>query len=204
MSIDPDYISVEKKDCEITDIRRLFDQGLAAGLDPDSSARSCTSIESVADRHAVTTLRSRWLHQRCKTCGHSFRLGDEVLVLQNGEVVHDMPGLRCHGKQIGEICAGSSEYHILFFSGLEAAWPLPDDVSVVRLKPGDPLLAPPPRQTCRVCGHTFRPDDHVVICPCSPHAPRCQAAVHRDLLRQLHCWDEWVRESKGKICLGMS
>ncbi len=46
--------------------------------------------------------------------------------------------------------------------------------------------------------------DHVVICPCSPAKPRCRAAVHRDLLRQLHCWDEWVRMRKDDVCLGMS
>ncbi len=44
---------------------------------------------------------------------------------------------------------------------------------------------------CAVCGHTFRPGDQVVICPCDPVSPRCRAAVHRDLLKQIHCWELW-------------
>jgi len=67
------------------------------------------------------------------------------------------------------------------------------------------------RAVCRVCGYTFREGDQVVVCPCYPDDPKCQAAVHRDLLRQLHCWDIWKRrqdefraKGKGDVCLGMS
>jgi len=112
-----------------------------------------------------------------------------------------------------------SEQHMAerneFYAGLEAAWPMPDNLPVKRLKADDLLLAPPRmghgRASCRVCGYTFREGDQVVLCPCHPDEPRCRAAVHRDLLRQLHCWDMWKRrqdefrkKGKGEICLGMS
>ncbi len=215
MSTEPDCAGAPLADSHAINIQTVFEQGLAAGLDPDSPARPPTFMEDPGDRKTITNLRSRWLHQRCKVCGHSFRLSDEVLIRGNGRVVHDMLGLRCGGERAGEDDANESEDRAQFFMGLDAAWPMPADAPVVLLEAGHPLLAPPlqghSRASCRVCGHTFRPYDQVVVCPCSPHAPRCQAAVHRDLLRQLHCWDEWMRRPKGLkrkgenvICLGMS
>lgn len=136
-------------------------------------------------------------------------------MLKHGEVVHDLPGLRCYDGDRAEFDAITPDARARFFAGLEDAWPIQTDVPVKRLEDGDPLLAPPfqghARATCRVCGYTFRAGDHVVVCPCSPDEPRCRAAVHRDLLRQLHCWDQWmrrreelIREGKREICLGMS
>jgi len=201
-------------DAEKNDIHVFFEQGLAAGLDPDSSVPAHTTGESAADRKIVTSLRSRWLYGLCGVCGHNFRLGDEVRILENGSVVHDLPGLRCAGGDAPQD-VGGAEDRGRFFKGLATAWPMAADVPVKRLEPGDPLLAPPhqghARAICRVCGYTFRVGDHVVVCPCSPGEPRCRAAVHRDLLRQLHCWDQWMRrreeliqKGKGEICLGMS
>ncbi len=197
---------------------------MAAGLDPDAASGSDSST-SGQTRHVTTTLRSRWLHRLCPVCGHTFRPGDVVLLTPEGKAVHDMPDLRCKGlvaegriedplSRISteggspiEPCKGNRA----FFDGLAAAWPMPDDVPVVRLEDGHPLLAPPrggiPRRSCRVCGHSFRPMDHVVLCPCSVSSAvtrDCRVAVHRDLLRQLHCWDEWVKGDLGDQCLGFS
>ncbi len=192
----------------------LFDQGVAAGLDPDSrlapeQSRLFGSASREQERR-VTGMRSPWVYRRCSTCGHSFRLGDEVILGSSGEVVHDMPGLRCAPAASPDTPPPTAAWgrYEDFFAGLNQACPLPLDVPVLRLVGEHPLLAPPQRGharlACRVCGHTFRPSDHVVICPCFPDAPRCVAAIHQDPWRQLYCWDEWRRAGDRNICLGMS
>jgi rubredoxin len=183
---------------------KRFNQGLAAGLDPDSARQDHPDL--AGGPHRVTTgLRSRWLHRRCQVCGHTFRPGDEVRVDADGRVLHDLPGLRCAEGDAGLTAVSSSGALKAFFEGLEAAWPLSDDIPITRLVGDHPLLAPPragfARHACRVCGHTFRPSENVVICPCSPSAPRCWATVHRDLMHQLHCWDEWIKGEGSARCL---
>ncbi len=178
-----------------------FAAGLAAGLDPETpnlrADRSATEAS-----YAVTTLRSRWLHRLCPVCGHTFRPGDEVLVSPAGQVVHDLPGLRCHSGRTETAASGGQAQ--AFFAGLAEAWPLPADVPLVRLDGDHWLLAPPRagfrRPACRVCGHSFRPLDHVVLCPCDPGNPRCRVAVHRDIFRQMHCYDQWA-QGKNRRCL---
>jgi hypothetical protein len=141
---------------------------------------------------ATTTLQSPWLHLRCKVCGHTFRPGDAVEVGQGGRVVHATAELPCHGKGATSwINPEATE----FFRGLDEAWPPPAGLAVYRLEVGHFLTAPPRagfrRRTCAVCGHTFRPQDHVVLCPCFPQSPRCQVGIHRDPVHGLHCYDEW-------------
>lgn len=181
-----------------------FEAGLAMGLDPDSQAMG--EEGNAGDTQRTTTLRSRWLHRRCSICGHSFRLGDEVVVRTGIGALHDMTGLRCAGGKNAD--PPDPAIKRLFFEGLDQAWPMPEGVKIARLEGDHYLLASPhkghARAACRVCGHTFRPGDHVVICPCSPEVPKCIAAVHRDTLNQLHCWDEWVKARTGDTCLGMS
>lgn len=174
-----------------------FSLGLRTGLDPDAAEHGAP-----INGHAITSLRSRWLHGCCKVCGHTFRPGDEVFVRDSGQVVHDMPGLRCNGSEAGN--AEDSGGQSAFYRGLAEAWPMPDDVPLIQLREGHWLLAPPRaglrRHACRVCGHSFRPMDHVVLCPCTPNAPRCRVAVHRDLIRQMHCYDQWLNGSQNR-CL---
>jgi hypothetical protein len=156
----------------------------------------------------VTSRRSPWLHRRCRVCGHSFRVGDRVRIGQGGAVAHDMPMLRCCG---GDTDADAQATLLLeerqFYAGLAAGWPMALSRELTRLEPGHPLLAPPRaghrRASCRVCGHSFRPGDLVLICPCSPARPICRAAVHRDLLHQLHCWDIWQAAPRGARCIGL-
>jgi hypothetical protein len=184
-----------------TQVAARFSTGLAAGLDPDGAAG--TELPAKGEpQHIITSLRSRWLHRLCPICGHTFRPGDEVLAVPDGPVVHNLPGLRCRG---GHPEAASNHARAqAFFVGLAEAWPLPVDVPLVRLEGDHWLLAPPRagfrRPTCRVCGHSFRPLDHVVICPCDPVNPRCRVAVHRDLFRQMHCYDQWA-QGKSRYCL---
>ena len=144
------------KDLETAEIFRIFSQGLAAGLDPDSPGRSSVSLDKPVERKAVTKLRSRWFHQRCKVCGHTFRLGDEVCIFQNGQVVHALPGLNCYEPKAQTGDLSFSKLHAEFFAGLNKAWPLSTDVPVIRLETRHPLLAPPyhghSRASCRVCG----------------------------------------------------
>jgi hypothetical protein len=81
---------------------------------------------------------------------------------------------------------------------------LPTDVPLLRLTGEHWLLAPPRagfrRHACRVCGHTCRPLDQVVICPCDPLQPCCRVAVHRDMFKQLYCYDHW-RQGADPRCL---
>ena len=136
------------------DIAAQFSAGLAVGLDPDSASGSELAAENRPQR-TLTSLRSRWLHRLCPVCGHTFRPGDEVLVSPDGQVVHDLPGLRCHSGHT-EAAAGQVQAQA-FFVGLAEAWPLPADVPLMRLKGDHWLLAPPRagfrRPACRVCGH---------------------------------------------------
>ncbi|MCP4696644.1 MAG: hypothetical protein GY862_07330 [Gammaproteobacteria bacterium] len=178
-----------------------FQRGITAALDP---------VNAQADQkgHAVTTLHSPWLHSHCQTCGHTFRPGDEVFIFPDGRILHDSGLLPCKGQS--SEAAIQSEAAGDFFQGLDAAWPPPKDLPVVRLEQGSRLLAPPyagfKRHTCAVCGHTFRLHDMVIICPCQPRAPMCQVAIHRDPLHNLHCWSLWGTEEGNRLqyCLATS
>ncbi len=199
-------------------VRRAFDDGLAAGLDAATAQRddNDSGAPPVLATTVTTTLRSRWLHRVCPLCGHTFRPGDLVQTAPGQDAVHDMPGLRCASLADGGALAVevSALGNATFFEGLAAAWPMPDDVKIVRLEGDHRLLAPPRgairRRSCRVCGHSFRPMDHVVLCPCSlvdASKQPCEIAVHRDLLRQMHCWDQWLQGIEGEkkySCLGFS
>lgn len=167
-----------------------FAIGLRAGLDPTNAA-------AAAGGRAVTALRSPWLHRLCDRCGHTFRRGDPVDVAADHSVRHVESFAPCRSA---ESLAEAAEVEAEFFEGVNAAWPAPDGARVERLSLDHPLTRPPNRafgrRRCAVCAHTFRAQDQVVICPCSPDAPLCSAAVHRDPAHQLHCWDDWQRAGK--------
>ncbi len=166
------------------DVYTDFQIGVTNAMDPVNKA--------IREGQAITTLRSSWLHQRCKICGHTFRPGDEVNISRDGTVLHNFALLPCAGEK--NTTPGRSEDTSEFFQGLDAAWPSPN-LTVRRLDEGDPLLAPPHsgfrRFTCAVCGHTLRVYDQVILCPCHPDAPLCKIAIHRDPINGLHCWDDW-------------
>lgn len=176
-------------------LRSAFDQGISGALDPLN--------EEILKRggHALTTLRSNWLHRTCPVCGHTFRVGDGVEVQAGGRVVHDDPFLSCSQPR-GPV-ADSPVAVADFFEGLLETWPPPKGLPIRRLIDGDLLLAPPRagfrRRCCIVCSHTFREHDLVVVCPCNPHAPFCQAAVHRDPIHGLHCLDAWDPAANGQL-----
>jgi hypothetical protein len=165
----------------------LFNDGVTGVLDP-------TNNDAIAlGGQGTTTLSSYWLHQKCSVCSHTFRLGDEVYISEDKTVRHNSALLPCAQGKVNS--SAVSEETSAFFAGLDSAWPPPKDIPIMRLELENELLAPPlagfQRHTCAVCGHTLRLNDHVVICPCSPHKPRCQIAVHRDLIHGLHCFDAW-------------
>ncbi|NEO75337.1 hypothetical protein [Moorena sp. SIO4G3] len=176
-------------------LRKAFDQGVAVAIDPANNV----AIQQGGE--AITTLNSYWLHQRCPVCSHTFRLGDEVYIAEDRTVRHNNALLPCaQGNATG---SEPSPETSAFFAGLDTAWPPPKDMPIVRLEAGHELLAPPlagfQRHTCVVCGHTLRLNDHVVICPCSPHKPLCRIAVHRDLIHGLHCFDAWNPGANGQL-----
>jgi hypothetical protein len=172
-----------------------FEHGIASALDPANAG-------VVRGGQAVTTLLSRWLHLRCPSCGHTFRPGDEVDVSADGTVRHQSALLPCAGGGTAESIASAASSE--FFRGLDEAWPPPEDMPVVRLERGHPLLAPPlaafRRHACVICGHTLRLYDSVILCPCSPWEPICSVAIHRDPLHGLHCWEAWRLEDERRHC----
>lgn len=171
---------------ESGELLRQLRLGEAAAMDP-------TNAEAVQGGRAVTTLQSRWLHLRCRTCGHTFRTGDAVEIAADGSVRHRSAELPCAGGVAGS--DPGSPTITAFFAGIDEAWPPPRDLPVRRLVPGDLLLSPPRggfrRRACAVCGHTFRPHDHVIFCPCEPGSSSCLIAIHRDPVHGLHCWEDW-------------
>jgi hypothetical protein len=181
--------------------RAAFDQGLASGRDPVNAA-------ALAGGVGVTNLRSPWLQRPCLRCGHTFRRGDRVEVQPGASYLHASGTSFCvdtaSTSTAAPADATSSPTRNAFYLGLARACPPPPGAPVVRLEPGHPLLAPPTpafaRSGCAVCGHSFRPFDHVVVCPCSPDDPLCRSAVHRDPIRLMMCWDEWRKSHLGSFC----
>jgi hypothetical protein len=183
------------RDPSSTHIRTLFQRGLAAGLDPASAI-------TVPGADAVTTERSPWLRGRCVRCGHSFRRGDRVRADGAIQAVHAAGTGFCAGDAaeppIEETAAEA------FYRGLAAACTPPSRLAVTRLLPGHWLLAPPlaglGRRTCVVCGHTLRPHDDVIVCPCRPEMPLCEAAVHQDNVHGLSCLTGWNEREARRCC----
>lgn len=176
-----------KQDVSQGEVSREFQSGIAVAMDP---------LNDFAITHggkAVTTLSSYWLHRVCPTCQHTFRLGDEVEIGNDGVVRHRSVLLPCTKDAPEEMVLHQETAE--FFMGMDETWPPPADMPVHRLFEGHELLAPPlnnfRRHTCAVCGHTLRPHDHVIICPCSPENPHCLTAIHRDPLHGLHCYEAW-------------
>ncbi len=176
--------------------RGEFESGVAAALDPDNQA-------AVRGGPAVTNLRCWWLGLRCPACRHTFRPGDRVVVSEEPrEVRHASPDLPCAGgaDQTPFDPAGADE----FFRGLDAAWPPPPGLPVVAVTRNHALAAPPlpgcDRRSCFVCGHTFRPTDKVIVCPCRPNAPACLFAFHCDPEHNRNCWQDWVAAGRERYC----
>src|SRR5690348_12051457 len=92
-----------------------------------------------ADVSQITPGTSWWHHRECRTCGHTFRRGDRVRV-SGHRVWHLDPALGC--AEAGDLRPRSA-VEAEFSDHLLAAWPPGGGVTVTRLDPGDPLLAPP-------------------------------------------------------------
>ena len=169
------------------ELRAEFDKGIEAALDKKNK------FALLAGGAATTEKQSRWLSQRCSVCLHTFRLGDVVMIDVDGSVRHDMDLLPCARVQATDQPVPASDQVESFFAGIDSVWPTPPEV--IHLAPTHILVARPKgafrRRKCVVCGHTLRPHDSVLICPCDPARPRCQAAVHRDVLHGLPCWEAW-------------
>lgn len=180
-------------------LRAEFEQGLAAARDPANRA-------AVSGGLAVTTRDSLWFYRHCPICAHSFRDGDQVRITADGEVRHHSALLPCSGETVADT-ARPAEL-AAFFAGLDATWPPPAGLTLHRLETGHPLLAEPQgrltRHACAVCGHTLRPHDQVVVCPCRPEQPMCRIAIHRDPMHGLNCWDAWCPEGRPHHCLATS
>lgn len=181
--------------------------GMEAGSDPlaafgDDGASGVTTTQS----------SSWWNFLRCATCGHTFRRGDRVLVDPAARTVaHLDPGLAC-GTVPGEAPGGPGDGAAAgrdraeFAAGLLGTWA--PTAPVTRIGAGDWRLPRPGNArrlapACLYCGHTFRPGEYVVACPCHAAAglpPACGAAVHRDPAAGLPCWDNWRPAGQLTVC----
>ncbi|MBD0421482.1 hypothetical protein AB0L35_15700 [Streptomyces sp. NPDC052309] len=185
--------------------------GLAAPVDGEDVEERPPQEEEVT---VVTSQLLRKLGRAgttCPVCHHSFRLGEQISIHRAdtgpGVVLkHHSRRLDCLNPGTGEAASAVAEQ---FHRGLDEANPPPPELSTVRLRRGHPLLrlhpgpgdGAPTRHRCWVCGHTFRPDEVVIHCTCSPHAPACACAVHRDPDHGLVCYDDWKAQHPAVPCL---
>jgi hypothetical protein len=127
-------------------------------------------------------------------CDPALRCADDAADIPDPDTRDPVPGPSMDPAPGGDAAAAADDL-AAFASGLLASWPPAGDVPVVRLAPHAPQVARPDMgpnaPTCLVCGHTFRPGEHVVVCPCGMHRESCVAAVHRDPVAGLSCWDDW-------------
>lgn len=192
---------------------RAADAALAAELDYGISLGLSPRPErDEASGETVTRLSSWWNHLRCRHCGHTFRRGDRVRVdTAKRTVVHLIPGLNC---AVTADPGSRTDEMTKFRQGLLAAWPVPEGLRIHLLGIGDWRIPDGPGDlregnVCLHCGHTFRPGEYVVICPCTlarsaadgavPSAA-CGRAVHRDPAAGLSCWESWRPDGTVTVC----
>ncbi|MDJ0837765.1 MAG: hypothetical protein QNK37_14715 [Acidobacteriota bacterium] len=180
------------------EVKREFEVGIAEAMDP-------SGVITTPGENQVTTHASTWVYDTCITCGHSFRVGDEVQIDEQGAVRHHSALLPCAGDgKSAELGEEARTVLKEFFEGLDEVRPPPKHLPIIRLEDGHLLTAPPlgqmKRRGCAFCGHTFRPGDHVIVCPCNPGDPRCILAIHRDPMHGLNCWETWNPGSALEYC----
>lgn len=183
-----------------------------AGDDPETLAFVYGILQ--ADRPIdfsvmVTNPRALWYKDQCAECGHTFRVGDPVVVCPNTKcdaVYHQDPvhGLDCFSvvaeldgkcRRCGtglvrasppEQKSANDTHRAAFVNGLKEAFG--DKEGLSTLVVGEDLEG----RRCAVCGHTVRRSEVVVHCPCG-NGPggQCPAVIHLDVARRLRCWPEW-------------
>jgi hypothetical protein len=180
-------------------VTRELNLGIEVGQEPQAGF-----ADDGASGMVTTRSSSWWNYRRCKTCGHTFRRGDRVLVdAVKRTVRHLAPGLGC-GADPGPVAVTGGDRDE-FAAGLLETWP--STVPLTRIeaddwrlpRPGDRWQAP----TCLYCAHTFRAGEYVVVCPCQSDQgkpPACRTAVHRDPAAGLPCWDNWQPGGRLTIC----
>jgi len=179
-------------------VEQRFRFGRLRGLDPTNSA----------DGPAKTTANSFWVvegRRTCDVCRHTFRVGDTVLVNQRDN--DQPPQVRHHSYELpcsGEIVAGKAideESAARFYAAVDDHNPLKEGEIAIRLRPGNALVADLPlRARCAGCGHTLRPFEVVVLCPCDIVKPRCRLPVHHDPARGSDCLANWLLGSTPEHC----
>jgi hypothetical protein len=118
------------------------------------------------------------------------------------QVSHLVPGLNCALKEIPggypDALGVAEEFARGFFSVR------PPGNRLTKLEKGDWRVAEVSpgrrRPVCLYCGHTFRPGEYVVICPCQAGGQEaaCGAAIHDDPASGYTCWERW-RPEDGKV-----
>jgi hypothetical protein len=170
-----------------------FEVGVAAAFDPQKY------LHGDVIGAALTGVNSWWNHLLCDRCGHSFRRGERVVVTAAPRTAHhaDLPeecGADLGSESPAPPLAAETAAVADFSDGVEDAWPS-GGIPVRTLAAADWWVTRPPapmqRTRCLVCAHTLRAGERVVVCPCSPERPECQAVIHRDPAAGLICWETW-------------
>lgn len=179
-----------------------LDLGISIGLEPQAM------FDDSASGVVVTRSSSWWNKTLCATCGHTFRRGDQALVDSAARTVqHLVAGIDCGIVPASQNLPADGIDRNEFAAGLLETWP--SRAAVTRLAAGDWRIPRPGRgarqgvPTCLYCGHTFRPGEYVVICPCQTtqdNQAACGVAVHRDPAAGLSCWEKWQPGGTLNVC----
>jgi hypothetical protein len=175
------------------------------------AARNPYNKDNCRNQHVITRLESDWTYTHCKKCSHTFRIDDTVFITPDGNVNHDHILLNCSENQSGADIIITEEV-VSYYKGITEAYFADKSIKFQLVSPENDetayLIKPPfngfKRNKCGICSHTIREHDIVVICPCSPDAPRCKIAVHLDPFRGLNCWGAWNSNIIERYCPAFS
>lgn len=140
------------------------------------------------------TARSLVTGERCPRCGHSFRLGEEVVVrgLENDVLVAQ----HAAGCPSAAVRASPREREVqrTFTEVLKTLFPSEGGGRPTRLTAACMGLGEeydPRRRHCMLCKHTLRIGERVVLCPCGRDPGDCGNPLHDDPARGLNCLQVW-------------
>lgn len=165
-----------------------FTAGFARGREPE---RESGAVQ--------VTARSLVTGKVCPRCGHSFRIGELVMIggLENDTLTAE----HADGCPSAAVRATPREREVqhTFTAVLKALFPSEAGGSPSRLNAkclGLGLAYHPHRRRCMLCAHTLRIGERVVLCPCGRDPVACGNSLHDDPARGLDCLTTW--RSMGK------
>lgn len=165
----------------------------------ESAKRATVDRKASPDSIRTTEKESAWFADTCANCRHTFREGDQVLVGEDGKVVHHDERLGCPDNIVRTAPPTDPRIVLDFLEGAISVWAEAERKYMLVLDEDHPLVAMPApqfrRPRCIVCGQTLRAGEIILLCPCAAHEQRpnhnCQIAVHYDPLHGIYCYGDW-------------